>query len=110
MAGTLVPIEPRTVLWAVAEISWEDQTGTPYHAPATLEDITVSGAGIRAKTPVTIGSKLIVQWQREQFFAVARNCRRDERESLPGVRLERSISKPARGEISARGVRENFFS
>jgi hypothetical protein len=68
-------IEPKTVLWAGAEISWEDQTGTPYHAPATLEDISVFGACIRVKTPVTVGSKLVVKWQREQFFAVARNCR-----------------------------------
>jgi len=81
-------IEPRTVLWAVAEISWEDQTGTPYHAPATLEDISVSGACIRVKTPVTVGSKLVVKWQREQFFAVARNCRSDGRDFLLGVRRD----------------------
>src|ERR1700686_4266404 len=81
-------IEPRTVLWAVAEISWEDQTGTLYHGPATLEDISVSGACIRVKTPVTVGSKLVVKWQREQFFAVARNCRSDGRDFLLGVRRD----------------------
>src|SRR5579864_8700280 len=81
-------IEPRTVLWAVAEISWEDQTGTPYHAPATLEDISVSGACIRVKNSVTVGSKLVVKWQREQFFAVARNRRSDGRDSLLGVRRD----------------------
>jgi hypothetical protein len=26
-------IEPKTVLWAMAEISWEDQTGTPNRHP-----------------------------------------------------------------------------
>jgi hypothetical protein len=75
-------------LWAVAEISWEDQAGTPYHAPATLEDISVSGACIRVKTPVRVGSKLVVKWQREQFFAVARNCRSDGRDFLLGVRRD----------------------
>src|ERR1700730_18470787 len=83
-------IEPRPVLWAVAEIAWQDQTGAPYHAPATLEDISVSGACIRVKTPVTIGSKLVVKWQREQFFAVARNCRSDGRDFLLGVRHDTS--------------------
>jgi hypothetical protein len=65
-----------------------DQTGTPYHAPATLEDISVSGACIRVKNPVTVGSKLVVKWQREQFFAVARNCRSDGRDFLLGVRRD----------------------
>jgi hypothetical protein len=31
-------------MWAVAEISWEDPTGMPYHAPATTEDTSASGA------------------------------------------------------------------
>src|ERR1035438_7028349 len=87
-------IEPRTVLWAVAEISWEDHTGTPYRAPATLEDISVSGACIRLKTPITVGSKLTVKWQREQFFAVAKNCRSDGREFLLGVRRDTGHPSP----------------
>jgi hypothetical protein len=81
-------IEPRTTMWAVAEVWWEDQTGKPNRASATLEDTSLSGACIRLKTPITVGSKLTVKWHREHFSAVARNCRRDGREFLLGVRRE----------------------
>lgn len=84
-------LEPRMTLWAVAEISWEDSTGTPFHAPATLEDISVSGACIRVKTPVSVGSKVTVKWKREQFSAIARNCRSDGREFLLGVRRDPAL-------------------
>jgi hypothetical protein len=40
------------------------------------------------KTPITVGAKLTVKWHREQFAAVARNCRSDGREFLLGVRRE----------------------
>jgi hypothetical protein len=86
-------IEPRTALWAVAEVSWEEQGGTPRRAPATLEDTSPSGACIRLKTAITIGSRLTVKWHREQFSAVARNCRRDGREFLLGVHREAFVSR-----------------
>jgi hypothetical protein len=81
-------IEPRTVLWAVAEVSWEDPSGTPYRAPATLEDTSASGACIRLKSPITIGSRLVMKWKREQFSAIARNCRSDGKDFLLGVRRD----------------------
>src|SRR5437764_1182039 len=81
-------IEPRRVLWAVAEISWEDTSGAPCWAPATLEDLSNSGACIRVKQPFEVGSHLTIRWQREQFTAVARNCRSDGRGFLLGVRRE----------------------
>jgi len=80
--------EPRTVLWAVAEVFWEDPSGIPYREPATMEDTSPSGACIRLKTPIDVGSKLVVKWQREQFSAVARNCRKDGRDFLLGVRRD----------------------
>jgi hypothetical protein len=76
-------------MWAVAEISWEDPTGTPACAPATMEDTSVSGACLRVQTPVGIGSRLTVKWHKEQFRAIARNCRRDGKEFLLGVRREK---------------------
>lgn len=93
-------IEARTVLWAVAEVLWEDQTGTPNRVSATLEDTSPSGACIRLKTPITVGSRLTIRWHREQFSAVARNCRSDGRDFLLGVHKETSssgdkISKPS---------------
>ena len=76
-------------MWAVAAISWEDPTGTPYHFPATMEDTSVSGACLRVQTPVGIGARLTVKWHKEQFPAIARNCRRDGKEFLLGVRREK---------------------
>ena len=87
-------IEPRTVIWAVAEVSWQDQSGKPVHERATLEDTSRSGACIRVKAPVAIGSRLQIKWHREQFSAVARNCRRDGNDFLLGVRKESEKSKP----------------
>jgi hypothetical protein len=81
-------IEPRTVMWAVAEICWEDAAGTPNVVRATIEDTSVSGACIRIQRPVAVGSKLLVKWHREEFSAVARNCRSDGMEYLLGVRRE----------------------
>ena len=85
-------LEPRTVLWAVAEVAWEDLTGTPNRASATLEDTSPSGACIRLKTPITVGSRITVKWHREQFSGVARNCRSDGKDFLLGVRREMALS------------------
>src|SRR5579862_1424393 len=84
-------VEPRTVMWAVAEVFWEDPTGVK-RAAATLEDTSPSGACLRVNTPITVGSELTVKWHREQFSATARNCRRDGTEFLWGVR--RGASRP----------------
>ena len=81
-------IEARMLMWAVAEISWEDASGQHCQAPAVLEDRSTSGACVRLTRPVAVGSVVTIRWQREQFSAVARNCRRDGREFLIGVRRE----------------------
>ena len=80
-------------MWAVAEISWEDPTGTPYRASATMEDTSVSGACLRVPAPIGIGSRLTVKWHREQFRAIARNCRSDGKEFLLGVRRDEAEVK-----------------
>jgi hypothetical protein len=86
-------IEPRTVLWAVAEVFWQDPAGAINRAPGTLEDTSPSGACIRLKTPIAVGARLTVKWHREHFSAVARNCRTDGREFLLGVRREPAASR-----------------
>jgi hypothetical protein len=97
-------LEPRTVMWAAAEITWDDQTGTHNRTTATLEDTSLSGACIRVKTPFTVGSRLTVKWHREQFSAVIRNCRRDGRDFLVGLVRETAASaataKPSNGSPS----------
>jgi len=81
-------LEPRKTVWAVAEVAWQDSTGIPHRLPATLEDTSVSGACIRVRTPITVGSSLTVKWQREQFSGVARNLRRDGGEFLLGIQKD----------------------
>ena len=82
-----VTIEPRTMLWAVAEVSWEDAGGL-YKVRGTLEDTSQSGACVRVKRPFTIGSRITIKWHREQFSAVTRNCRSDGYDFLLGVKRE----------------------
>src|SRR5579872_885340 len=81
-------VEPRIVMWAVADVCWLDSAGEAVHSAATLEDTSRSGACLRMRSPVQIGSHLTVKWHREQFSAIARNCRRDGREFLLGVHRE----------------------
>jgi len=91
-------MEPRTVLWAVAEVLWEDAGGASRRAPATMEDTSLSGACVRVKQPFNIGSRLTIKWCREQFSGVAKNCRKDGKDFLLGVRREpvESLSLPDR--------------
>lgn len=86
-------IEPRKVMWAVAEISWSDGVGTPNRASATIEDMSLSGACIRVKAPIGIGARLTVKWHREQFSAIARNCRRDGPDFILGLRRDSNASE-----------------
>jgi len=84
-------IEPRKVMWAVAEISWEDDGGTSFRVPAVLEDTSSCGACVRLKRPLAVGSRITIKWHREQFPAIARNCRTDGGDFLLGVRREAGI-------------------
>lgn len=86
-AGT---IEPRRLVWAVAEISWADPAGNPLRSRATIVDISTSGACIRLRDRIGVGSRLTIKWHREQFSAIARNCRRDGADYLLGVRRDSS--------------------
>src|SRR5437764_4601954 len=86
--------EPRTAMWAVAEVYWEDKSGKPLRTRATLEDTSRSGACLRVNAPIEIGSRVQIKWHREQFSAVTRNCRRDGRDFLLGVRRDGQISSP----------------
>lgn len=89
-------IEPRTVLWALAEISWEDAGGVPHRATATIEDTSRSGACLRVKLPFSVGSQVVIKWSREQFCAVAKNCRSDGRDFLIGVLRDTDQSRAQR--------------
>lgn len=90
-------LEPRNVMWAVAEVIWQDAAGTSFRAPATLEDTSPSGACIRVQRPFTVGSKVIIKWHREQFSAIARNCRNDGHGFLLGVLREPDSGSSEKG-------------
>ncbi len=77
--------EPRTAMMATVDVSWVDQSGTPHDAPATLEDKSPSGACIRIKSPVTVGSILNVSGYREHFAGVTMYCRNERGAYLVGI-------------------------
>jgi hypothetical protein len=83
-------IEPRRTIWALAEVSWQDATGTSCRAPATMEDTSASGACVRISAAIDVGSNLTIKWHREQFSGVARNRRRDGNEFLVGVQRNKA--------------------
>jgi hypothetical protein len=70
---------------------WGDDRGTSFRVPAVLEDTSRSGACVRLKRPLAVGSRITIKWHREQFPAIARNCRTDGAEFLLGVRRETEI-------------------
>ena len=85
-------IEPRKMMWAVVEITWQDDSGTSFRVPAILEDTSNSGACVRMKRPLAVGAHIMVKWHREQFPAITRNCRSDGVDFLLGVRREAEIA------------------
>jgi hypothetical protein len=88
-------IEPRRLMWAVAEVSWADSAGNPVRSRATMVDISPSGACIRLRDHIGIGARLTIKWHREQFSAIARNCRADGADYLLGVRRDSApVSEP----------------
>ena len=75
-------------MMAVAEVCWEDQAGTAHLAPAKIEDTSPSGVCIRINTPIAVGSKLTIKWQRELFSGIARNCRSDGVAFVMGIQRD----------------------
>ena len=60
-------IEPRKVMWAVAEIIWGDDSGTSFRVPAVLEDTSRSGACVRLKRPLAVGSRITIKGTASSF-------------------------------------------
>jgi len=77
--------EPRTAIMATVEVSWVDHSGTSHDSSATLEDKSVSGACIRIKSPLLVGSILVVTGYREQFTGVTKYCRNERAAYVVGI-------------------------
>jgi hypothetical protein len=75
-------------MWALAEVLCERQPGVSSRLSATIEDTSSSGACIRVGTPISVGTRLTVKWQWDQFSAIARNCRSDGGDFLCGVQRD----------------------
>jgi hypothetical protein len=80
--------EPRVAVMTRVETMWEDETGTPHVAPATIEDRSPSGASIRISSPISVGSKLTIKGPREQFTGVVVNSRNDKGEYFLGIKRD----------------------
>jgi hypothetical protein len=80
-------------MMAVVEVSWEDQFGTRHTSSAKLEDTSPSGACLRVKVPVTIGSAMKVNSYRERFSGTARYCRTDRRDFVVGIQKDKNVNR-----------------
>jgi hypothetical protein len=80
--------EPRSAVMIVVEVSWEDQNGTVGTVRAQMENKSVSGACIRIKRQVGVGSKLRIQWRWDDFLGVAKHCRPDGKDYLVGLQRD----------------------
>jgi hypothetical protein len=80
--------ELRIPLMARVDVLWSDEDGTPRVAPATLEDRSESGASIRLKNPIRVGSHITVKWGSEQASGTVTNCRRVKADYVIGVSRE----------------------
>ena len=77
---------------ASALVLWKDPTGTPRQESARIEDTSHSGACIRTKMPISVGSELQIKWHKEHFWGVTKYCRKDGPEYLVGVQRNTSVS------------------
>jgi hypothetical protein len=103
-------IEPRRLMWAVAEVSWADAAGRPIRSRATIVDISTSGACIRLRHQIGVGSYLTVKWHREQFSAIARNCRADGPDYLLGVRRDNGSAPATAAKPAGQAIAEKVTS
>ncbi len=86
MSGALP--EPRMAVMILVEASWEDQSGILQTAPARMENRSNTGACIRLKTRIEVGSQLKVQWRWEQFSGVAKYCHSSGEDFLVGIQKD----------------------
>ncbi len=77
---------------ASAQVSWNETGGVVRQESARLEDTSHSGACIRVRVPIHVGSELQVKWHKEQFSGITRYCRKDGMEYVLGIQRSTSLS------------------
>jgi hypothetical protein len=70
------------------EVQWEDESGTSRKTPAMLEDTSRGGACIRAKDPIAVGARVVVQWPNGSFSGTVRHCNRRGGEYVLGLQSD----------------------
>jgi hypothetical protein len=80
--------ERRTAIMAAAKVAWTDPKGTARELSVKIEDTSRSGACIRISVPISVESKLIVDWREGRFAGVAKYCRADGEEYSVGIRRD----------------------
>ena len=88
--------EPRAGVMARIDALWEDEAGTPRITPAKLEDRSRSGASIRVKDPIRVGSNLIIHWHGGHISGTVAYCRRHGEEYILGIQRDPVESQASR--------------
>jgi len=89
--------EPRTAVMIMVEASWADRNGTLHKCSATMENTSKSGARVRLRKPIRIGTKLQVQWRWEHFTGTARYCHSEGKDYVVGIQKDAEEFVPAAG-------------
>jgi hypothetical protein len=80
--------ELRTAVMILVEASWQEADGTAFAVPARMEDKSASGACIRMKASVAVGTNLSVRWRFEQFSGTCKYCRREGPQYVIGIQRD----------------------
>jgi hypothetical protein len=73
---------------ARAEATWVDLAGKSHVAPVMLEDTSPTGACLRMKETIRVGSKITVRWRRELFSGTVRHVKRDRSDCIVGIQRD----------------------
>jgi hypothetical protein len=79
---------PRIPLMVRVDAMWQDETGTVRVVPGVLEDRSRGGVSVRVKEQISVGSRLEIRWQREQFSGTITHCRRDGVSYILGIQRD----------------------
>ena len=75
----------------MVEALWADQNGTLHKCSATMENTSKSGARIRLRKPIAVGTEVQVQWRWELFTGETRYCRAEGKEFLVGIHKDTAV-------------------
>jgi hypothetical protein len=80
--------EPRSAVMIVADAWWEGPDGSLQKGSARIVNKSRSGACVRVKTRIAVGSKVRIQSRWDEFSGSARYCRSDGQQYLVGIQRE----------------------